>query len=99
MIRVARAQKHVGLIEKKQSVPVIRKLKVKRKLLLELCCIAAQIPGGYLQNVSTESGISKRNTYGIERSPQVLRQCFSSQRLANPRRSTGTCVSRPEKYG
>jgi hypothetical protein len=41
MIRVALAPKHVGLIEKKQSVLVIRKLKVKQKLLLELCYIAA----------------------------------------------------------
>ncbi len=49
MIRVALAQKHVGLIEKKQSVPVISKLKDKRKLPLKLCCIAAQIPSGYLQ--------------------------------------------------
>jgi hypothetical protein len=37
MIRVALTQKHLGLIEKKQSLLVIRKLKVKRKLLLELC--------------------------------------------------------------
>jgi hypothetical protein len=46
MICVALAQKHVGLIEKKQSVLVISKLKDERKLLLELCCIAAQIPSG-----------------------------------------------------
>jgi hypothetical protein len=52
MIRVALAQKHVGLIEKKQSVPVIGKLKVKRKLLFELCCIVAQIPSGYLQTLA-----------------------------------------------
>jgi hypothetical protein len=28
---------------------VISKLKDKRKLPLKLCCIAAQIPSGYLQ--------------------------------------------------
>ena len=44
IVRVALAQKHVGFIEKKQSVLVIRKLKMKRKLPLELCYIAAQIP-------------------------------------------------------
>jgi hypothetical protein len=48
MIRVALTQKYVGLVEKKQSVLVISKLKVKRKLLLELCGIIAQIPSGYL---------------------------------------------------
>jgi len=73
MIRVALAQKHVGLIEKKQSVPVIGKLKVKQKLLLELCCIVTQIPSGYLQNVSSKNSIPKRNTHGIERSPQMIR--------------------------
>jgi hypothetical protein len=52
MIRVAPAQKHVGLIEKKQSIPVITKLEDKRKLLLQLCCIAAQIPRGYLQTLT-----------------------------------------------
>jgi hypothetical protein len=41
MVHIALAQKHVGLIEKKQSLLVISKLKDKRKLLLELCCIAA----------------------------------------------------------
>ena len=98
MVRVALAQKHVGLIEKKQSVPVISKLKDNRKLLLKLCCIAAQIPSGYLQTSAQKSSISKRNTHGIERSLEMLRQCFSSQRLANPRRSTGTCVSGLGKY-
>jgi len=49
MICVAPAQKHVGLVEKKQGVLVIGKLKVKRKLPLKLCCIVAQIPSGYLQ--------------------------------------------------
>ena len=48
IVYVALAQKYVSLIKKKQSVLVIRKLKVKRKLLLELYCIAAQIPSGYL---------------------------------------------------
>jgi hypothetical protein len=51
MIRVALTQKYVGLVEKKQSVLVISKLKVKRKLLLELCGITAQIPSGYLQTL------------------------------------------------
>jgi len=34
MLKVALAQKHIGLIEKQQSVPVISKLKDKGKLSL-----------------------------------------------------------------
>jgi hypothetical protein len=49
MIRIALAQKHISLIEKKQNVLIISKLKDKRKLLLEFCYIIAQIPSGYLQ--------------------------------------------------
>jgi len=52
MFKVALAQKHIGLIEKQQSFPVISKLKDKRKLSIKLFWIAAQIPGGDLQKLA-----------------------------------------------
>lgn len=49
VFKVALTQKHIGLIEKQQSLPVFSKLKDERKLPLELLWIVAQIPGRDLQ--------------------------------------------------
>jgi hypothetical protein len=72
MIRVTLTQKHVGLVEKKQSVPVISKLKDKRKLLLELYYIVTQLPSRYLQTSAQRAASLRRNTHGIEQSPEAL---------------------------
>ncbi len=59
IIRVTLIQKHVSLIEKKQSVLVMGKLKVKQKLLFELYCIITQIPSRYLQILAQREALLK----------------------------------------